>query len=205
MEKRIRTAARPSSSSASHCGVPSVENNFLQVLPPERSFSAASALSTSQRNAPIFRAGTVVKPSRGAIVTETVKKAAYALSKSCLELEQLALDAAEFPSELASGRTDASISSRRWAAARLLSSCLQPIPLVSTSAPPNGFFFTSVPALEESFSLNIHSPTNGARSTSVTSAIPRSQSQPLSPSSPHSILLVPFLAIFLCHRCEASF
>ena len=114
MDKRVRTSARPSSSSSTHGAVPAVDN-CLQVLPPERSFSSASALPAAQRLAPVVRVGSVPKPSRGAIVTETVKKAAYALSKSCLELEQLVLDGTESYSEMRSSRTDAPISSRRFA------------------------------------------------------------------------------------------
>jgi hypothetical protein len=117
MDRRLRGGPRPSSSSSSssssaHHAVPAVDN-FLQVLPPERSYSAAPSFHTNQRGAPAVRSGSLAKPSRGVIVTETVKKAAYALSSSCLQLEQLVLHAAEVQSAQPSDRTDASNSSRR--------------------------------------------------------------------------------------------
>jgi hypothetical protein len=119
MEKRVRSTARPSSSSSAHSAAPALDN-FLQVLPPERSFSAASALPNVPRAAAAIRAVSLAKPSRGVIVTETVKKAAYVLSNSCLQLEQLVSDAAESHSAHPSGRSDASVSSRRYAAASSL-------------------------------------------------------------------------------------
>ncbi len=114
-------AATPVSSSATHThtALPLVDN-FLQVLPPERSHSAAPAVSAIQRSAAAVRVASSVKPSRGAIVTETVKKAAYALSNSCLQLEQLVLDVGDGQSAQNSCRTDASMSSRRCAADRVV-------------------------------------------------------------------------------------
>jgi hypothetical protein len=197
MEKRIRSVSRPSSSSATS-GAPAVDN-FLQVLPPERSLSAAPVIQHVLRAAPAVRVGSLVKPSRGVIATEAVKRAANSGSDSCLKLEQLVLDAAEFQSAQNSGRSIAACSSRRCVAHCVRLSHAQPTPLASTSAPPSGFFFTGVPGLEESCSITTSSPILDARSSSAAAAIPRSQSQPLSPSSPDSILQVtrcpPFLVI----------
>jgi hypothetical protein len=114
MEKRIRSVIRPSSSSAPSAA-PSVDN-FLQVLPPERSLSATPAIQHVNRTVAAVRAGSLTKPSRGVIVTEAVKKAAYCVSDSCLKLEQLVLDAPEFQSAQNSGRSAASCSSRRCVA-----------------------------------------------------------------------------------------
>ena len=197
MERRVRAVARPTSSSAAHNAV--AVDNFLQTLPPERSFSAAPAVHTAPRSAPVSRIVSSAKPSRGAIVTETVKKAAYALSDSCLHLEHLVLDAVDCQSVPLSGRTDTSISSRRCVGVCCLSPCcrLTP-PRVSTSAPPSGFFFTGVPGLEEPTSIPLISPAYGARSSSAAAIIPRSQSQPMSPSSPDTILLVRPLCTPVC-------
>ncbi len=114
MEKRIRSVMRPSSSSAPSAA-PSVDN-FLQVLPPERSISATPAIQHVNRTSAAVRVASLTKPSRGVIVTEAVKKAAYCLSDSCLKLEQLVLHAPEFQSAQNSGRSAASCSSRRCVA-----------------------------------------------------------------------------------------
>ena len=78
-------------------------------------------------------------------------------------------------------------------------------PLHSTSAPPTGFFFTGVPGLEESFNTHRMSPVYGDRSNSAAAAIPRSQSQPISPSSPDLILQVPICFTYLLRQLKVLF